>query len=366
MSQHDINQNGQHLSLLQYNLKYARFGVFIALGICALNYFQDFKISGKTIFATFLFSITISLAITNLIYLSHCLFKRRENKNVKYIIFDFVLMGIGITVATELCFFILYLLYGNWIPVSKQFPTLAFNLFLGFMIGGFRQIISLQHENYEFKLKENEYQLAKLHELKTRAELETLQSKINPHFLYNSLNSIASLIHQDADKAEEMVLKLSKLFRYSINTSDENFATIATETDIVKNYLEIEKIRLGDRLDVSIKVEEQLYEVKIPRFLLQPLVENAIKHGISRVATEGKISIEIKTLPDEHIEITVTDNGPEFPAVLEPGYGMQSTFDKLKLLYGDDHVLNILSAPHKGIQIIIPNLVGKQLAHEIY
>lgn len=366
MSQYDIKQKGKHLSLLQYNLKYVRFGVFIALGICALNYFQDFKLSAKTIFATFLFSITISMAITNLIYLSHRLFKRRENKNVKYIIFDFVLMGIGIAAATELCFYILYLFYGNWIPVSKQFPTLAFNLFLGFMIGGFRQIISLQHENYEFKLKENEYQLAKLHELKTRAELETLQSKINPHFLYNSLNSIASLIHQDADKAEEMVLKLSKLFRYSINTSDENFSTIATETDIVRNYLEIEKVRLGDRLEIAVNVDKELSDIKIPRFLLQPLVENSIKHGISKIAFQGKITVVVKSLGGDKLEILVADNGPDFPDEIDPGFGIQSTYDKLQLIYGEDYLVNILSTPRKGIQIIIPNLVDKQLAHEIY
>lgn len=310
--------------------------------------------------------MTITLSITNLIYLSHCLFKRQDVRNVRFVVLNFILMGVGIFVATEFCFFVLYLLDGKWTPMKEQYNNLVFNLFLGFFIGGYNHIITLQKENYEYRLKENEYQLTKLQELKIRAELETLQAKINPHFLYNSLNSIASLVYTDPEKAEKMVLMLSKLFRVSINSGEENFGTIANEIDIVKTYLDIENIRLGDRLSVKISVKDELQDVKIPRFLLQPLVENSIKHGISKVAEKGEVIIEVKALPDNKLAIWVADNGPAFPEVLEPGYGMQSTFDKLKLLYGDDHVLNILSTPHKGIQIIIPNLVVKQLAHEIY
>ncbi|POY39186.1 hypothetical protein C3K47_01435 [Solitalea longa] len=359
MIQKDMNNDKECTTWLEYNLKYSKIGIYVAFGICGLNYFRDFELSWQTIFATFLFSITISLTITNIIHLSHRLFNRNHERTIKQVIVDFALMGLGIIIATEICFGVLYLGFDKWFTLQEQLPSLAFNLFAGFIIGGFRQIIDLQKENYEFKLKESEYQVTKLHELKTRAELEALQSKINPHFLYNSLNSIASLIHQDANKAEEMVLKLSKLFRYAINTNDESYTTLAYELDIVKTYLDIESIRLGDRLQTNFVIDETLRHEKIPRFLLQPLVENSIKHGISKITQNGAIEVGATSVNNEGLKIWVADNGPDFPLDWNPGYGLQNTFDKLKLLYNDNYELNIIMAPQKRIQIIIPKFVFK-------
>ncbi|UKJ07874.1 sensor histidine kinase [Solitalea lacus] len=359
MNSRETQHITENHSVWYYNFKYSKTGVIIALAICALNYFQDFELSRKSIFISFLFSMVITLTITNLIYLSYCLLQRKSKPSRWNIILDFCLMIIGIALATELCYFVIYLVYGNWIPLNKQVASLAFNLFLGFIIGGYKQINTLQKENYELKLKNADYQLTKLNELKTRAELEALQSKINPHFLYNSLNSIASLIHQNANKAEEMVLKLSKLFRYAINSSDENYVSLSYETDIVKTYLDIEAVRLGERLNISIKIEEDLQNECIPRFLLQPLVENAIKHGIAKISTNGLIEVGATALTNNRLKLWVADNGPDFPTEIMPGYGLQCTFDKLRLLYGDDYELNILSGIHKRIQIIIPKFVAK-------
>ncbi|MCO4292984.1 histidine kinase [Solitalea sp. MAHUQ-68] len=359
MSQPNSVQKKHEHSLLYYNLKYGKTGLVVGVAICLLNYLQDFKLSGKSIFISFLFSIVITHTITNLIYLSRCLFNRKKEYTPKEIALDLALMFVGIFFATEFCFFMIYLIYGNWVSFDKQIPSIAFNLFLGFLIGGFRQLNMLQKVNYELKLRDSDYQLAKLQELKTRAELEALQSKINPHFLYNSLNSIASLIHQDADKAEEMVLKLSKLFRYAINSSDENYTSLAYEIDIVKTYLDIESIRLGDRLQTTFTIDNSLNEEKIPRFLLQPLIENSIKHGISKVAQHGKIEIGAERTNENELKLWVADNGPDFPTELNPGYGLQSTFDKLKLLYNDEYKLNIMKTPEKRIQIIIPKFVFK-------
>jgi two-component system LytT family sensor kinase len=203
------------------------------------------------------------------------------------------------------------------------------------------------------RLKEKELDLVKAKQLITQAELQTLQSKINPHFLYNALNSIASLIPQDAVKAEDMTIKLSRLFRYSINSPGENMATVTEEMEIVNTYLEIEKVRFGDRLSFITHIDEALNCVQIPRFLIQPLVENALKHGLNQLANNGELEISISRY-GENIAIIIADNGKPFPAELNMGYGLQSTYDKLTLLYDENYQVQILNSPKKQVKILIP------------
>ncbi len=211
----------------------------------------------------------------------------------------------------------------------------------------------LQKKRYDAILNKQELEVVKLKQLTTQAELQTLQSKINPHFLYNSLNSIASLIHQNADKAEDMILKLSAFFRYSINTQSENLASVSDELEIVKTYLDIEIVRFGERMEFTYEVDEKLLNCPIPRFLLQPLVENALKHGLANTIKDGKLSIAIKQV-NQQIEICVGDNGTPFPENLTPGYGLESTYEKLNLLYQDNYEVQLINTPQKFIRIRIP------------
>jgi two-component system, LytTR family, sensor kinase len=201
------------------------------------------------------------------------------------------------------------------------------------------------------KITEQEYQLLKLNELKTTAELEALQAKVNPHFLYNSLNSIAGLVHIDPDKAEKMVLLLAKFFRYSTNRYNEYYCNLTEELEIVETYLEVEKVRFGDKLNYQIKLaDEELAKCLIPRFLIQPLVENALKHGISKIAEPGFILIDIQRL-DNQVIIIVQDNGLPFGDNFEAGYGLQSTQDKLRLLGGKNAQMEIINQTPKQIKI---------------
>lgn len=190
------------------------------------------------------------------------------------------------------------------------------------------------------KISEQEYQLLNLEKLKTTAELGALQARINPHFLYNSLNSIASLVHSDPDKAEEMTILLSKLFRYTTDRNNEHFSSIADELEIVKTYLSIEQVRFGDRLKFSTELDKTLEDFQIPRFLLQPLVENAIKHGIAKISGEGRIEVKIYQ-KDQSIILSVHDSGKSFPEEMASGYGLRSINDKLKLIYGKDAQVEI-------------------------
>ncbi len=203
------------------------------------------------------------------------------------------------------------------------------------------------------KISDQEFQLANLEKLKTKAELDALQARINPHFLYNSLNSIAGLVHENPDKAEQMTLLLSKLFRHTTGTKDQHFNTIKNELEIVKTYLDIEKVRFGERLSYFVDVDEALKEKEIPCFLLQPIVENAIKHGISKIATQGEIHVEIKQ-ENGFLKLAVHDNGPAFSDNFFTGYGLQSIQDKLKLLYGNKAQLDIQNNNYKQVIIKLP------------
>lgn len=231
------------------------------------------------------------------------------------------------------------------------FISLVFTYLMAFaLIRAFISFFIFKERNL---IVENEMILSNLRELKTKAELKSLQSQINPHFLYNSLNSIASLAPIDPDKTQQMAYSLSNLFKYSINRKDKKMNTIEDEIAMVENYLEIEKIRFGERLNFSVTVSKALEKVKIPMFLIQPLIENAIKHGLSKIEGQGIISLQIEK-GTSGITIAVTDNGPDFPEGLVSGHGLQTVHDLLRLSYGDTASLNWKNSPTKTITITIP------------
>lgn len=221
------------------------------------------------------------------------------------------------------------------------------------LIGNMFLYILQQGRQLTRKMSEQEYQLLNLEKLKTRAELDALQAKINPHFLYNALNSIASLVHEDPDKAEEMTLLLSKLFRYSTGRDGELFSTLADELEMVRTYLQVEQVRFGNRLSFSVDVSDPaLNDLKLPQFLLQPIVENAIKHGIAKRADTGRIDVRIYK-KNSQLQLCVHDNGPVFPDNMNGGYGLRSIQDKLKLLYGDDASIELQNWPMKQVLLSI-------------
>jgi two-component system LytT family sensor kinase len=149
-----------------------------------------------------------------------------------------------------------------------------------------------------------------------------------------------------------MTMKLSRLFRYSINQSQEDLVPVQEEMEIVRTYLDIEKVRFGERIDFSICVDESLKNARIPRFLIQPLVENALKHGLNNVTSGGELKVQISG--SDKIVISVADNGAPFPAELGLGYGLQSTYDKLDLLYPNAYEVQILNQPIKEVKIQMP------------
>jgi len=209
----------------------------------------------------------------------------------------------------------------------------------------------------KLQIKRQEVEILQLKQLKTKAELDALQAKINPHFLHNALNSIASLIHQDPDRAEQMVLLLSKFYRYSTGQkSDGHFACLDDELDMVATYLAVEQIRFAERLTYQLEVaDEALRLAKIPRFLLQPLIENAIKHGLAKTVGPGPIKLRVWA-ENNLIHLEVSDSGPPFPDRPQMGHGLQSIQDRLHLIYGLQAHLTFENQPDKKVVITLPHL----------
>lgn len=190
-----------------------------------------------------------------------------------------------------------------------------------------------------------------------RAKLNALLMQLRPHFLFNTLHSINTLIDLDARAAQRMVTKLGELLRQVIQSEQGHLITFEEELSFIKNYLDIEQVRFQDRLQIHYHIAPDSLPAKIPRLLLQPIAENAIKHGISKLTDHGSVSISSsvqKTAypPKAYLQIHIKDNGPGFESgsVLNSnkGIGLNNVILRLKQHYQDDFVFDIDSEPETG------------------
>jgi len=191
-----------------------------------------------------------------------------------------------------------------------------------------------------------------LSELAATAQLAALRAQINPHFLFNSLNSIAQLIHADPDKAEACVERLAEIFRYILHRAEQEFVPLAEELQMTRAYLDIERARFDERLRVETRVDPRSLSQLIPNLILQPLVENAVKHGLSRKLGVGTVSIDAR-VDGELLTLTVGDDGlgmaePVLAEVYARGVGLRNLRARLERLYGMDHLPEIQSSPGRG------------------
>jgi LytS/YehU family sensor histidine kinase len=182
--------------------------------------------------------------------------------------------------------------------------------------------------------------------LVSQAELRALQSQINPHFLFNALNTLYGIIPRDASGARKTVLNLAEIFRYFLQ-SERTFIRLAEELEIVKAYLDIERLRLGPRLQVELEVDDDALPILIPVLSIQPLVENAIKHGLSANPGAGLLRLRAQVLDDE-LRICVEDTGGGMHnGATQPGagIGLSNVKRRLQLCFGPDADILIESSP---------------------
>lgn len=253
----------------------------------------------------------------------------------------------------------------NYIDNGMQFKSLHSTLIFAYLnalvTGLIYTAVNYVELDRKRKLNEKELEVTRLMALKTKAELDALHSKVNPHFLYNALNSIADLSITDGKKARKMTIALADLFRYSINYSNNNYSTIKDEVEMTDSYLQIEKIRFEDQLNYTLQVEAGLHHYLVPRFILQPLVENAVKHGLKATGKMTIIDLIVKR-NGTGIIMNVADNGPAFPDELIPGYGVKSVYDKLDLLFPDNYEMYFSNTPTKQVSLHILKVIKDESA----
>lgn len=203
------------------------------------------------------------------------------------------------------------------------------------------------------RLLNQQYRLLQLEQQKTLFELELLRAKVNPHFLYNVHNTIAGLIPKAPLKAEALVILLSKFFRFTLHKNSATFHTVADELDIITTYLQMQHIRYEDRMTYSVTAGTEVRNLSMPSFILQPLVENAVKHGLEVAPGNGYINITV-AVQNNDILLTVADSGPPFPDTPGTGLGLQMVTDKLTLLFGDNYTLSLHNVPEKYVRLTLP------------
>ena len=224
--------------------------------------------------------------------------------------------------------------------------TLALQLFV------YAAIVAGAHGlHYYWRSRKQELLEARLTE--TRLQLLTLQ--LQPHFLFNTLNTIAEMVHEDPDKADYMITSLSNLLRRALELGTTQEIAFDRELDLLAQYLEIQKSRFGDRLQVTCRIADDTRHAAVPVMLLQPLVENAIQHGLAAHADRGRIDIEARAAGHRLI-INVTDDGAgveEKALAGRHGVGLGNTRTRLETLYGSDHRMELISPARGGAQILI-------------
>ncbi len=184
-------------------------------------------------------------------------------------------------------------------------------------------------------LSEKNAKEAKLESLVKETELKMLRSQINPHFLFNSLNSISSLTITDPEKARDMVVKLSEFMRYALSRKDEQPVSLQNELENLRLYLDIEKVRFGEKLTTEENIETNCLNFKIPVLLLQPLYENAVKHGVYESTESVRIITNAKII-DGYFEITISNNYDPAPSLKRgTGTGLLNVSRRLELFYGN-------------------------------
>jgi two-component system LytT family sensor kinase len=210
--------------------------------------------------------------------------------------------------------------------------------------------------DYYQKYRERELRASQLEARLAQAQLQLLKMQLHPHFLFNTLHAISALMHQDVDVADRMIARLGELLRATLEMANTQEVTLKEELEFIKPYLEIEQARLGPRLRVRIVVDPETLRARIPNLILQPLVENAIRHGIAPRSEPGRIEIRAKRVRTTLV-LQVQDDGPglvDYPhPPLRQGVGVANTRARLEQLYGAAHRFEMCNHPSRGLVVTV-------------
>ena len=210
------------------------------------------------------------------------------------------------------------------------------------------------HALYYYRgVRLGEAQTARLTVQLAQAQLQALKMQIHPHFLFNTLNSIAALLHKDVEAADRMIARLGDFLRLTLQSSDAQTVDFEQELEFLKCYLDIEHIRFQDRLTVELDIDPEALTAMVPNLILQPIVENAVRHGVARQTHPGHITIRARR-EGERLIMSVEDNGPGMKVKSNgSGIGISNTRARLEQFYGRDFSFEISSSAERGATVTI-------------
>jgi sensor histidine kinase YesM len=245
----------------------------------------------------------------------------------------------------------------GWSQTSRFSPLQLFQSFFIFKfhpnVLTYWAIVGVSHAlDYYRQYQERKLRAAHLETQLAQAQLQALKMQLHPHFLFNALNAIQALIHEDPEAADRMIARLSDLLRISLESEHHQEVTLQQELEFLHRYLEIEQIRFQDRLTVEFNIAPDTLAERLPHLILQPVVENAIRHGVALRSTQGKIEISAKKEKD-FLKIRVRDNGPGLPKdtkiLLAGGVGLVNTRSRLRQMYGDAQDMQLENSDDGGV-----------------
>jgi len=237
------------------------------------------------------------------------------------------------------------------------FRTLFLNNVVDDITGTYAPIVLIAHAiSYYQKLRDREHQTSQLETQLTKAHLRALKSQLQPHFLFNTLHSISALMHTDVRAADRMMTRLSDLLRMSLENDGVQVTRLSRELEFVTGYLEIEKVRFGDRLGVTLEIAPETLDAQVPHLLLQPLVENAVRHGVARLSANGKLGI-LASHEGPSLHLVIRDNGPGLcdsgTSGAKAGLGLRATRERLQTLYGNHQSVDVRNLPEGGVEVSV-------------
>jgi two-component system LytT family sensor kinase len=243
------------------------------------------------------------------------------------------------------------MIYTSYLHAFKTFLLVNFHLALFF----YWAILGVNYAiDYYQKFRERELRASQLETRLAQARLQVLKMQLHPHFLFNTLNAISELVYKDPESAEQMITNLSDLLRLSLENVGVQEVPLKQELDFLNKYVEIEQTRFHDRLRLSMEIEPDTLDASVPNMILQPLVENAIRHGIGALSSGGRIEIGADR-EDGMLHLFVRDNGRGLlngeQQALKEGVGLANTRARLAHLYGSTHRFDLLNSPGGGLMV---------------
>jgi len=239
-------------------------------------------------------------------------------------------------------------------PRARIFPEWFYRLMLPFFLPVYFVVLTGAHALYFYKRgQEREKKALELASGLVQARLDALKSQIQPHFLFNALNSIAALVHKDPAAADEMIGALSEFLRCTLAGSARQEVPLLEELEFVRRYLAIELVRFGDRLKCEQDIPPETFDALVPMLILQPLVENAVRHGLSAISGPAQLTIRARR-EEQMLRIEVADNGPGPGSETGEGIGLANTRARLRELHGDKAHVELRTSGGCTVEITLP------------